>query len=67
MYICLCKGLTESDLLSAADAGHTGSQALVDHFGWEDKDCCGRCARNIKEIAEFSAEPCPLMSLCRSR
>jgi bacterioferritin-associated ferredoxin len=54
MYLCLCKGLTESDVLRLANAAPRGTiqngDALAKVLGLKDDDCCGRCAENLKEF-----------------
>ena len=57
MYLCLCKGITESDLKSLARYGMTTAEALrpealIATLGLADGDCCGRC---VLEIEEFVA------------
>jgi bacterioferritin-associated ferredoxin len=54
MYVCLCKGLTESDVLSVAHSGKYGPEALKAALGLDDEDCCGRCARNIQELVTIA-------------
>jgi bacterioferritin-associated ferredoxin len=50
MYVCLCKGLTESDVQQVARAGKVCPETLKTCFGLDDEDCCGRCAKNIHEL-----------------
>lgn len=50
MYICLCKGLTESDVQEAGRTGALTEAALIATFGLKDTGCCGRCANNIHEL-----------------
>ncbi len=54
MYVCLCKGLTESDVQQAARAGQVCPETLKMCFGLEDDDCCGRCAKNIYELVAIA-------------
>ena len=58
MYICLCKGLTESDLRRATPCGNADPNALIEVLGLEDEDCCGRCLENIHELAALVSEQC---------
>ena len=51
MYMCSCKSLTVSDVLEAANKGVTSPEALLQNFGLEDEECCGRCAMYIDEFA----------------
>jgi bacterioferritin-associated ferredoxin len=54
MYVCLCKGLTESDVQQAARHGKICPDTLKTCFGLEDEDCCGRCAKNIHELVAIA-------------
>lgn len=62
MYVCLCKGLTESDVQEAARAGKVCPDTLRMCFGLEDEDCCGRCAKNIHELVEIATTAPPLIT-----
>jgi bacterioferritin-associated ferredoxin len=50
MYVCLCKGLTESDVNEVARAGSTTVKALIRGLGLDAEDCCGRCALAADEL-----------------
>lgn len=63
MYVCLCKGLTESDVQEAARGGKVCPDTLKMCFGLEDEDCCGRCAKNIHQIVEIATAPSLITSL----
>ena len=55
MYVCLCKGLTESDVLdAAARTEKICPETLKTCFGLEDDDCCGRCAENIDQLVAIA-------------
>ncbi len=60
MYVCLCKGLTESDVKRTAQ--YTGLGDAVDAallttvLGWDDEECCGRCAKNLEELVALAME-----------
>lgn len=58
MYICLCKGLTESEIRKAALEADLNVTLLIQALGLDDTDCCGRCARNIEGVV--SVVSCPL-------
>jgi bacterioferritin-associated ferredoxin len=62
MYVCLCKGLTESDVQQAARAGKVCPETLKTCFGLEDEDCCGRCANNIHELVAVANSASSLTS-----
>ena len=55
MYLCLCKGITESDVKRLAHYGTTTAEALVAALGLTDPDCCGRCALEIDELVMLVA------------
>lgn len=67
MYICLCKGLTESDVRQAGEAGRTEPAQLITHFGWDDSECCGRCADQIDDVATLAVESLPCYATCPAR
>ena len=50
MYVCLCKGLTETDVQQVMRGGQVCPETLKMCFGLEDDDCCCRCAKNIHEL-----------------
>lgn len=54
MYVCLCKGLTESDVrqavLSQQLAGKVDPDRLTNTLGLDDEDCCGRCVKNVQRL-----------------
>ncbi len=59
MYICLCKGLTESDVEQMGALGLIRPESLTRSLGLEDEDCCGRCANNLEELLEIAERGCP--------
>ena len=54
MYVCLCKGLTETDVQNLAQEGTLGPEGLITALRLDDEDCCGRCARNIHELVTIT-------------
>jgi len=54
MYVCLCKGLTESDVRAAGRQGFLTTRQIVAEFGLRDSGCCGRCAKNIHELVSLA-------------
>jgi bacterioferritin-associated ferredoxin len=54
MYVCLCNGITESDVREAGRAGHVTPCALKAKFKLKGSGCCGRCAKNICEFVEIA-------------
>jgi len=47
MFMCICKGITESHVESLAQSGVTSPEDLIASLGLHDDRCCGRCAREI--------------------
>ncbi len=58
MYVCLCKGITESAVREAGRTGLVTSNQLIEAFSLKKNGCCGRCAKNIHEFVELAN--CPL-------
>ncbi len=56
MYMCLCKGITESDVREAGRAGLVKPNQLIAKFGLKDSGCCGRCAKHIHEFVDVAAQ-----------
>ncbi len=54
MYVCLCKGLTESDVRGAGLSGCVTAHQIIAEFGLREHGCCGRCAKNICELVEMA-------------
>ena len=54
MYLCLCKGITESDVRDAGRAGIVMPCQIKAKFGLKDSGCCGRCAKNIRPFVELA-------------
>ena len=54
MYLCLCKGITDSDVREAGQEGIVMPGQLIAKFGLKDAGCCGRCSKNIHEFVEIA-------------
>ncbi len=54
MYICLCKGITESDVKECGRNGFITPQALACRLEIDADDCCGRCLKNLDEIVALA-------------
>jgi bacterioferritin-associated ferredoxin len=67
MYVCLCKGLTESDVHEAAAGGPADPAALIAILGLEDEDCCGRCLDRVDELATLASPSCAQCPLSAGR
>ena len=63
MYICVCKGITESDVEDLGRAGITCPKQLAAALGIDDDDTCGRCFDNISDLVTIAsiehARHCP--------
>jgi len=62
MYVCLCKGLTESDIHRVGQAGIVEAEKLVEVLGLNDDECCGRCVRDIQALADLATRKLALQS-----
>lgn len=57
MYVCICKGIKESDVRQLGSAGVTCPNALASSLGIDDEEnCCGRCINNLSEFVELAIE-----------
>ena len=67
MYVCLCKGIKESDIREAGRAGLVIPCQLKTKFGFKQNGYCGRCAKNIREIVEIAVQgavvSCPITAV----
>jgi bacterioferritin-associated ferredoxin len=54
MYLCLCKGITDSDVREIGQQGIVMPGELITKFGLKDAGCCGRCSKNIHEFVEIA-------------
>jgi bacterioferritin-associated ferredoxin len=62
MYLCLCKGITDSDVREAGQEGIFMPGQLKAKFGLKDAGCCGRCSKNIHEFVEIATSACQVPS-----
>jgi len=57
MYICICKGIRESDVQELGRAGITCPKKLASSLELNDKkNCCGRCIKNIDKFVALAEE-----------
>jgi len=54
MYLCLCKGITDTDVREAGRQGLVMPCQLKAKFGLTEAGCCGRCSKNIHELVEIA-------------
>jgi bacterioferritin-associated ferredoxin len=55
MYVCLCHGVTDSEIREAADSGVSSMRQLGKELGVGTQ--CGRCACTAREILRESRTP----------
>jgi bacterioferritin-associated ferredoxin len=60
VYICLCKGITESQVRQLGLAGICSPDALARTLGLEEEGVCGRCLRNIEALTALATSEAPL-------
>ena len=53
MYLCVCKGIKVSDAVQLTRLGVNTPEALMDAFGFDDSDSCGRCSTYINELSRL--------------
>ncbi|MCB1661392.1 MAG: (2Fe-2S)-binding protein [Pseudomonadales bacterium] len=64
MYVCLCKGITDRDIMDEMDQGARNLRDISKSLGVGSQ--CGRCCQSAKEvIQEYKAES-RVMSLAYS-
>lgn len=51
MFLCVCKAVKVSEAVEAAQSGVVSPESIRRHFGFDDDECCGRCADNIDSFA----------------
>jgi len=57
MFVCVCKGIKESDVRELGQAGMTCPKALASTLGIDDEDnCCGRCINNIDDFVNMATD-----------
>ena len=57
MFVCVCKGIKESDVKTLGRAGVTCPKALASSLGIDDEEnCCGRCINNITNFVNMAKE-----------
>lgn len=52
MYVCLCKGITESKVREIGPQCEGCPELLAARLGIDDEECCRRCIRNIRGLIE---------------
>jgi bacterioferritin-associated ferredoxin len=52
MYLCLCRGVNETDLKELGCGGMTTAKEIVQALGLNRPECCGRCLASIRVFVE---------------
>lgn len=55
MYVCLCKGITDSRVRELAGSDQVRHDELASRLGINEEGCCGRCLRDIQSLVVFSS------------
>ncbi|HZR99767.1 MAG TPA: (2Fe-2S)-binding protein [Chloroflexota bacterium] len=56
MYLCVCNGVTESDVRRVARERYPTPDGLVRSLGLDSDGCCGRCAREIDRFVAVALD-----------
>ena len=56
MYVCLCKGLTESTVRELGANGVTRPREIVSALGLNGGDCCRRCIQNVQRFVALTEQ-----------
>ncbi|MGH7255810.1 MAG: (2Fe-2S)-binding protein [Nitrospirales bacterium] len=78
MYLCLCRGINEARVRELGSAGVVTPCRLAAELRIKERDCCGRCLRDIDQFVAVAVsayqqqtlppskggDPMPLSSSC---
>lgn len=53
MYVCLCKGITDSHIRQAGREGAACAESLIASFQLDGDECCGYCRENIDHLVDM--------------
>ena len=56
MFLCVCKAVRVSEAVDAARSGIDSPESIRTFFGFDDDECCGRCANEIEDVAALVRE-----------
>ncbi len=56
MYMCICKGIKESDIREAGREGAVTAEDLIERLELLDEECCGICLLRMDEFEAIAAE-----------
>jgi bacterioferritin-associated ferredoxin len=54
VYICLCKGISESEVRALGRSGICSAEQLALTLGLDEDGICGRCLRNIEALVALA-------------
>ncbi len=54
MFVCLCKGITESRVREFGRSGIVTPYEIASALGIDDESCCGRCMGNIESFVSLA-------------
>ncbi len=55
MYVCLCKGITDSRVRELTDSDLVCQEELASRLGIDEDGCCGRCLRDIQFLVVLAS------------
>jgi len=57
MFVCVCKGIKESDVRELGQCGIVCPNNLASRLQIDDEDnCCGRCLNNINDFVAIATD-----------
>jgi bacterioferritin-associated ferredoxin len=54
VYICLCKGISESEVQALGRSGICSAEELALTLGLDEDGSCGRCLQNIEALVALA-------------
>ena len=54
MYICLCKGISESEVQALGQLGICSAEELALTLGLDEEGLCGRCLQNVDALVALA-------------
>ena len=53
VYVCVCKSIRLSEAVEAAKRRGCSAEALMETWGFDDADSCGRCLNSIDRVSKL--------------
>jgi bacterioferritin-associated ferredoxin len=60
MFLCSCRAITEARVREAGERGIIDEEGLIEEFGLDAPECCGRCEREIGRFVAVARQSAPL-------